>query len=117
MTVLDAPEAPGTSESPAGAVTTPPAGSTGAVATVGLPLGRTAGLGLGTAVIWLSLLVLLPLAAVVSQAFGHGWAPFWKAITTPAAIETLRLTIGASLIVSLVNAVMGTLIAWVLVRD
>jgi sulfate transport system permease protein len=80
-------------------------------------LTRTAGLGLGAAVLWLSLLVLIPLAAVVAKATGGGWAGFWHAVTTPAALQALRLTVASSLAVSAINAVMGTLLAWVLVRD
>jgi sulfate transport system permease protein len=75
------------------------------------------GLGLGTSVIWLSLLVLIPLAAVVAKAFGGGWSGFWHAISQHEAIQALELTVGSSLVVSLINAVMGTLLAWVLVRD
>jgi sulfate transport system permease protein len=80
-------------------------------------LGRGSGLGLGVAVLWLSLLVLIPLAAVVAKGFSGGWSGFWHAVTRPAAIDALELTVVASLIVAVVNAVMGTLIAWVLVRD
>ncbi|MCU1658813.1 MAG: sulfate transporter, inner rane subunit CysT [Pseudonocardiales bacterium] len=83
----------------------------------GSRLGATSGIGLGTAVLWLSLLVLIPLAAVVAKATGGGWSGFWNAITTPAALDALRLTVLSSLAVSAINAVMGTLIAWVLVRD
>ncbi|MCW2497448.1 MAG: sulfate transporter, inner rane subunit CysT [Jatrophihabitans sp.] len=83
----------------------------------GARLGRVSGLGLGTAVIWLSLLVLIPLAAVVAKAFGGGWSGFWHAVTRHQAVQALELTVGSSLIVSLINAVMGTLLAWVLVRD
>jgi sulfate transport system permease protein len=83
----------------------------------GARLGRVSGLGLGTAVIWMSLLVLIPLAAVVFKAFGGGWHDFWHAITRHQAIQSLELTVGASLVVALINAVMGTLLAWVLVRD
>lgn len=82
-----------------------------------LPLGRTSGTGLGLAVLWLSLLVLLPLAAVVSKAAGAGLSDFWAAVTTHQALAAIRLTVLASAAVSLVNAVMGTLIAWVLVRE
>jgi sulfate/thiosulfate transport system permease protein len=86
--------------------------------TVRLPsLGRASGLGLGTAVVWLSLLVLIPLSAVVWTAGGNGWAGFWTAITQPAALSALRLTVLSSLAVCAINAVMGTLLAWVLVRD
>lgn len=74
-------------------------------------------LGLGTAVLWLSLLVLIPLAAVVCSGAGEGWAGFWHAVSRPAALSALRLTVLSSLAVSVLNALMGTLIAWVLVRD
>ena len=80
-------------------------------------LGAVSGLGLGVAVMWLSLLVLIPLAAVVAQSAGGGWTGFWDAVTTPAALTALRLTVLSSLAISAINAVMGTLIAWVLVRD
>jgi sulfate transport system permease protein len=80
-------------------------------------LGALSGLGLGAAVLWLSLLVLLPLAAVVLKSTGIGWHGFWEAITGPQAAAALRFTILSSLGVCAVNAVMGTVIAWVLVRD
>jgi sulfate transport system permease protein len=84
----------------------------------GRPAGRRgAPLGVGIATLWLSLLVLIPLAAVVWRATGDGIGAFWEAVTTPEAAAALRLTVGAALVVSAVNAVMGTLIAWVLVRD
>jgi sulfate/thiosulfate transport system permease protein len=76
-----------------------------------------AGVGLGTAVLWMSLLVLLPLAAVVIKSTEVGWAGFWDSITSPRAAGALRFTIGSSLLVCAINAVMGTLVAWVLVRD
>jgi sulfate/thiosulfate transport system permease protein len=85
-----------------------------------VPASRLTGvsrLGLGTAVLWLSLLVLLPLSAVVVRSTGKGWSGFWHAITAPGSLDALRLTLLSSLLVSAVNAVMGTLIAWVLVRD
>ncbi|WP_344496235.1 sulfate ABC transporter permease subunit CysT [Nonomuraea monospora] len=74
-------------------------------------------LGLGAAVLYLSLIVLIPLAAVVWRSQERGPGYFLDAITTPDAWAALTLTIGASLIVALINLVMGTLIAWVLVRD
>jgi sulfate transport system permease protein len=81
------------------------------------PLSRYSGLGLGTAVLWLSLVVLIPLSAVVTKSFDGGWSGFWTAITKPGAVSSLELTVVSSLIVAVINAVMGTLIAWVLVRD
>ncbi len=80
-------------------------------------LGPGAALGLGASVLWLSLLVLLPLAAVIAQSLGGGWSGFWSAVTTPAALQALRLTVLASLAATVVNVVMGTVLAWVLVRD
>ncbi|HEY3736905.1 MAG TPA: sulfate ABC transporter permease subunit CysT [Jatrophihabitans sp.] len=83
----------------------------------GARLRAGSGLGLGAAVLWLSLLVLIPIAAVVAKGFGGGWSQFWQAITTEQAVRTLRFTVLSSLIVTVVNAVLGTLLAWVLVRD
>ena len=68
-------------------------------------------------VLWLSLLVLLPIAAIVSTAFEDGLAGFWDAVTDPEALSAIRFTVGAALLVTVINAVVGTLIAWVLVRD
>jgi sulfate transport system permease protein len=69
------------------------------------------------AVAWLSLIVLLPLAAVVVKSFDGGLDTFWTAISGRRAVSALELTVVSSAIVALVDAVMGTLIAWVLVRD
>jgi sulfate/thiosulfate transport system permease protein len=74
-------------------------------------------LGLGIVTGYLSLIVLLPMAAVVARSFDGGWDAFWRAISNPQAVAALKLTLGISLAVVLVNAVMGTVTAWVLVRD
>jgi sulfate transport system permease protein len=74
-------------------------------------------LGLGTAMLYLSLIVLIPLAAVVWRSTDRGLGYFWEAVTTPDAWAALKLTIGASALVAVINLVMGTIIAWVLVRD
>ena len=63
---------------------------------------------------WLSLIVLIPLAAVAAKATE---ADFWGAVTSRQAVAALELTLGLSLAVAAINAVAGTLIAWVLVRD
>ncbi len=80
-------------------------------------LGAWSGTGLGVAVLWLSLLVLLPLAAVVIKAAGLGFGGFWDAITDQTALKSIVLTVVAAAIVTVVNAVFGTLIAYVLARD
>jgi sulfate transport system permease protein len=73
--------------------------------------------GVGLATLWLSLLVLIPLGAVVWRGQSDGFAAFWEAVTTPEALAAIRLTVACALFVAFVNAVVGTLIAWVLVRD
>ena len=83
----------------------------------GTTLTAGSSLGLGIAVTWFSLLVLIPLSAVVVAAAERGWAGYWTTITNPQTMAAVRLTVGHSLLVTLVNIVMGTLIAWVLVRD
>ncbi|HJQ01496.1 MAG TPA: sulfate ABC transporter permease subunit CysT [Jatrophihabitans sp.] len=80
-------------------------------------LGPASATGLGIAVLWLSLLVLLPLAAVIAKAAGAGWSGLAAPLTDGEAYSAIRLTLLCSLAVSVLNAVMGTLIAWVLVRD
>lgn len=80
-------------------------------------LGRGSGLALGVSLIWFSLLVLIPLTAVVVKATSGGAGGFWDTLTNDQTMAALRLTIGESLLVTLVNVVMGTMIAWVLVRD
>jgi sulfate/thiosulfate transport system permease protein len=87
------------------------------VATLRRPAGRPGALGLGVSTLWLSLIVLLPLAAVVVRSTDGGFDAFWSAISSRQAVAALRFTIVVSLIATIVNAVTGTLIAWVLVRD
>ncbi|WP_245839100.1 sulfate ABC transporter permease subunit CysT [Nocardia donostiensis] len=79
--------------------------------------GSVGPLGIAIAVLWLSIIVLLPLAALTISSFDEGWTGFWDAITSPVALASLRVTVIVSVIVALLNVVMGTLIAWVLVRD
>ena len=71
----------------------------------------------GVVVVYLSLIVLIPLAAVVWTSLGEGFGGFLRSISNPQAIAALKLTFGVSLVVVVVNIVTGTLIAWVLVRD
>lgn len=80
-------------------------------------LGPGGVVGLGVSLIWFSLLVLIPLAAVLVSATTHGFSGFWDTVTQPQTASTLRLTVGTALGVTLVNVVIGTALAWVLVRD
>jgi sulfate transport system permease protein len=74
-------------------------------------------LGLGIATLYLSAFVLIPLAAVAVKAVSQGPSTLWNSITSPAALKALAVTLVAALLVATIGAVMGTLIAWVLVRD
>jgi sulfate transport system permease protein len=76
-----------------------------------------AALSRGFVLLYLSLIVLIPMAAVVDSSFSEGVGQFWDSATQPQAIAALKLTLIASLIVTAINAVAGTIIAWVLVRD
>jgi sulfate transport system permease protein len=67
--------------------------------------------------VWFSLLVLIPLAAVIATAGEDGFGAFKAALTNPQTLNALKLTIVSSLAVTAVNIVMGTIIAWVMVRD
>jgi sulfate transport system permease protein len=73
-------------------------------------------LTLGFAVLYLSLIVLIPLSALVLKTLTLTWPQFWDAVTSPRVMASYRLTFGASLIAALVNVVAGLLVAWVLVR-
>jgi len=75
------------------------------------------GLARGFVTAYLSLVVLLPLAALVWSARGGGLAEFWHQATEPEAMAALKLTLGLSAACAAVNAVAGTATAWVLVRD
>ena len=63
---------------------------------------------------WLSLIVLLPLAAIVWQSAGGGWNAFWSAVTSNAALESFRVTLTISVGVTVINLFFGLLVAWVL---
>ena len=75
------------------------------------------GLGRGMVVLYLSLMVMLPLAAVLDESLSNGLSSFWSAVTGEQAMAALKLTVVCSLIVVAINAFFGTIIAWVLVRD
>jgi len=83
----------------------------------GRPAGRPGALGLGISTLWLSVVVLLPLAAVVARSTEGGLETFWTAVSSRQAVSALRFTLLVSLAATAINAVSGTLIAWILVRD
>ena len=96
---------------------TPPTPRGGRRRRTATSLTPAAGLGLGLAMIWFSLLVLIPLTAILVQASEGGWSAYWSALTSAQTASALRLTVGHAFGVTVVNVFMGTAIAWVLVRD
>ncbi len=73
-------------------------------------------LTLGYTLMYLSLIVLIPLSALVFKTFTLTWEQFWAAVASPRVVASYQLTFGASLVAALVNVVFGLLVAWVLVR-
>jgi sulfate transport system permease protein len=74
------------------------------------------GLSLGYTILYLSLIVLIPLAAVVTKTATLSWETFWTTVTAPRVLASYRLTFGAALLAAAINGVFGVLTAWVLVR-
>ena len=102
-----------------GAVRPEPTGDGGAGPPGGFFKSRygSTSLRVGVATTWLSLIVLLPLAAIVWQSAGGGWHEFVSAVTSNAAISSFRVTLTISFAVAVVNLFFGLLVAWVLTRD
>lgn len=73
-------------------------------------------LSLGFTVFYLSLVVLIPLSALLLNTLQMSWDAFWLAVSSPRVVASYRLSFGAALIAAAVNAVFGTLLAWALVR-
>jgi sulfate transport system permease protein len=74
-------------------------------------------LGIGLVTSYLSVIVLVPLAALVWESHKGGLSAFWHTITAREAVAAIELTLVVSVVVALINAIAGTAIAWVLVRD
>jgi sulfate transport system permease protein len=74
------------------------------------------GLTMGYTLLYLSLIVLVPLAALFIKSAGLTGEQFWKAVSNPRVVASYRLTFGTSLIAAVVNAVFGFVVAWTLVR-
>ena len=74
------------------------------------------GLTMGITVLYLSLIVLIPLATLPARTMTMSWAQFRDTITDPRVVASYRLSLGASLAAAAVNAIFGALVAWVLAR-
>lgn len=73
-------------------------------------------LSLGFTLLYLSLVVLIPLSALIINTLAMDWNVFWSTVSSPRVVAAYRLSFGASLAAAAVNVVFGTLLAWVLVR-
>jgi sulfate transport system permease protein len=74
------------------------------------------GLTMGYTLLYLSVLVLIPIAGLFLKTFQLTWSEFWHLVTNPRAIAAYKLTFGASGIAALINSLFGSLLAWILVR-
>ena len=74
------------------------------------------GLTLGFTLLYLSLIVLIPLAGVFFKSANLGWDGIWHVVSSPRVLAALKLSFGAAAIGAGINAVFGTLVAWVFVR-
>jgi sulfate/thiosulfate transport system permease protein len=74
------------------------------------------GLAMGFTLMYLSLIVLIPIAALFLRTTSLSWAEFWSTVTAPRVLASYQLSFGTSFIAALVNAVFGLLVAWVLTR-
>jgi len=71
---------------------------------------------MGFTVVYLSLIVLIPLAALVLKAAGMSWNDYWKTVTSPVVLASFKATFSLSFFAALTNAVFGFIVAWVLTR-
>lgn len=74
------------------------------------------GLTLGTSLLFISLILLLPMSGLIVQTADMGWARYWSVISDPQVVASYRVTVLSALAASLFNGVFGLLLAWVLVR-
>jgi sulfate/thiosulfate transport system permease protein len=73
-------------------------------------------LSLGTTLVYLTLIVLIPLTAVALKSMENGFVQFWQTITDVRVMASYRLSFGAALLAGLIDSIFGLLLAWVLVR-
>jgi len=74
------------------------------------------GLTLGFTLLYLSFIVLIPLSTVFLKTAALSWPAFWDTVTSPRALASYRLSLGAAGLGALINTIFGLLVAWVLVR-
>ena len=74
------------------------------------------GLTLGFTIVYLTLIILIPLAGIAWRSADLGWNDFWVIASDPRVIKALQISFGASLAAAIVNTVFGMIVAWVLVR-
>ena len=71
---------------------------------------------MGFTLLYVSLIVLIPLSALIARPWEHGWGGFWSTVSDPRVVAALRLSFGTAFLAAVLNLVMGAIVAWVLVR-
>ncbi len=71
---------------------------------------------MGFVLLYLSLIVLIPIAALIAKPWAHGWSGFWAVVTSARVLAALKLSFGAAFLAAAINAVMGLVVAWALTR-
>jgi len=71
---------------------------------------------MGFTLLYVSLIVLIPLSALIARPWEHGWSGFWSTVSDPRVVAALRLSFGTALLAAVLNLVMGAIVAWALVR-
>lgn len=74
------------------------------------------GLSLGTSLLFISLVLLLPMTGMIMQSYDMGWSEYWRVVTDERVVASYKVTIWAAAIASVFNGLIGLLLAWVLVR-
>ena len=74
------------------------------------------GITLGSTMLYLSLIVLIPLSTIFIKTSGLGWEQFWETVSSPRVVASYKLSLGTALTAAGINSFFGLLVAWVLVR-
>ncbi|WP_108398556.1 sulfate ABC transporter permease subunit CysT [Devosia submarina] len=74
------------------------------------------GLTLGVSMLYLTIIIALPLAAMLLKVGGMGWEEFWRIVSSNRSLAAYRITFGSALVASVLNGLFGLLLAWVLTR-
>ena len=82
----------------------------------GLLPGRSSQPGMGVSLFFISIVLLLPLTGLIMQTTGMGWEQYWTVVTDERVVASYKVTLWTAAIASVINGLVGLLLAWVLVR-